>query len=258
MVGPRPATTVPAPSARMAETASPITPATSPRHPTWTAPWTPSGEPSATGAQSAVRTATHDPGPAATTASASGPRPSAPRPPAFAPPHLGTDHDHAGAVDLAQAVHGEAGGHGTGGRDGTEPALVPGGQAGPPGPHRRGPQPDCARGGDAGISEGRRGRRTRRHRGSDRRPRWVWRRCPRARSSRPSTWLRSADLGSPLRPSSQRSKPAAITVTRTSSPIDVVDDLAEDDVGVGVGHAVDDLRGLVHLEQAEVRCRRRC
>src|SRR4051812_38768677 len=31
-----------------------------------------------------------------------------------------------------------------------------------------------------------------------------------------------------------------------------VDDLTEDDVGVGVGHAVDDLGRLVHLEQAKV------
>src|SRR6185437_7005322 len=32
----------------------------------------------------------------------------------------------------------------------------------------------------------------------------------------------------------------------------VVDNRAEDDVGVGVRHAVDDLRRLVHLEEAEV------
>ena len=32
----------------------------------------------------------------------------------------------------------------------------------------------------------------------------------------------------------------------------VVDDRAEDDVGVGMGHAVDDLGRLVHLEQSEV------
>ena len=33
----------------------------------------------------------------------------------------------------------------------------------------------------------------------------------------------------------------------------VVDDGAEDDVGVGVGHAVDHLGGGVHLEQAHAR-----
>ena len=38
----------------------------------------------------------------------------------------------------------------------------------------------------------------------------------------------------------------------------VVDDRPEDDVGVGVGHRVDDLGRLVHLEQAEIRARRRC
>ena len=43
-----------------------------------------------------------------------------------------------------------------------------------------------------------------------------------------------------------------MTVTRTSSPMLVVDDRAEDDVGVGVGDAVDDLGRLVDLEQAEV------
>ena len=48
---------------------------------------------------------------------------------------------------------------------------------------------------------------------------------------------------------SNRSKPAAITVTRTVSPERVVDDAAEDDVGVGVSDVVDDLSRLVHLEQ---------
>src|ERR1019366_5787522 len=76
MAGPSPATTALAPSAVIVSTAVPITPATRPRQPTWTAPWMPSGDPRATGPQSAVSTTTHAPVPTATTASASGTPPS--------------------------------------------------------------------------------------------------------------------------------------------------------------------------------------
>src|ERR1700686_5089697 len=72
MHGPSPATTLLAPRSRMVSMARARTPAARPRHPTCTAPCTPSGEPSATEAQSAVRTVRANPSPDATRASPSG------------------------------------------------------------------------------------------------------------------------------------------------------------------------------------------
>src|ERR1700722_5993012 len=72
MQGPSPATTVVAPTDRMVSIARARTSAPSPRHPTCTAPWTPSGDPNATDAQSAVNTTSANPFPLAMTASPSG------------------------------------------------------------------------------------------------------------------------------------------------------------------------------------------
>ena len=63
---------------------------------------------------------------------------------------------------------------------------------------------------------------------------------------------RSAEEPRRARGRAGRSKPVAMTVTRTSSPMVVVDHRAEDDVRVGRRGALDDLRGLVDLEQAQV------
>src|SRR5579862_3421646 len=69
MHGPRAASIPVAPSARMAPAAASITPASSPRQPACTSPTTPSGLAMATGAQSAVNTASATPGTPVTRAS---------------------------------------------------------------------------------------------------------------------------------------------------------------------------------------------
>jgi hypothetical protein len=73
MQGPSAATTLVAPSPRIAATVSPTTPASSPRQPAWAAPMTPSGLDRAIGAQSAVKIANAVPGTSLTAPSAGSP-----------------------------------------------------------------------------------------------------------------------------------------------------------------------------------------
>ena len=82
--------------------------------------------------------------------------------------------------------------------------------------------------------------------------RWRRRRCPPARA-----WRRSSRPGRSAcswvgTPSSQRSKPAAMTVTRTSSPM--LSSITAPKMMLASGWAtrVDDLGRLVHLEQPQV------
>ena len=202
MVGPSPATTVVAPRARMAWTAASITPATRPRHPTWTAPWTPSGDPRATGAQSAVSTTRHGSAPSA-------PDRSGRRPPRHRPRvvHRRPCAPGRGARRWWRPHHDDAGprGSGAGGeRSGRRERRRRG--PGRRSAHRshRGlvavPRPDhggtgvdpsrCGLGAGTEVSAGTRGRRTRR-RPDPGRPRPGWRRCPRARGrARAPGWSR--------------------------------------------------------------------
>ena len=108
-----------------------------------------------------------------------------------------------------------------------------------------------------GVSAGTTGRRSRRPRGRSPRRRWRRRRCRPARDGLQAEnlaalagRLRPTPAGRP--PSSQRSKPGGDHRHPDLVAHVVVDHRAEDDVGVGVGHRVDDLGRLVDLEQAEV------
>ena len=133
------------------------------------------------------------------------------------------DHHDVGPVDLAQPVDGRAGRDRAGARGRVDRAArSPALSARPPRRDRRGAQPVGTRPAGAGVSGGTTGRRTRRRRGRGRRRR-AWRRCPRGPGRSRARRLRPSELAA-LRPvdpapSSQRSNPAAMTVTLTSSPI---------------------------------------
>ena len=222
--------------ARWPRPSASTTPATSPRQPAWATPTAPSPT-STTGTQSAVWTARAAPGAAVTAASASAP--------ACSPGRL--DDDHVGAVHLAQP----------GPRRRRRPPVVAGravggppigkvavGAVGEDGPRAR--EPADRRGLAQRRKTGRRSRR--RLRASARR------RSPKTSAPAPGRprLRRRRRSGLPaVEPGGDHRDPDLVAHL-------VVDDGAEDDVGVGVGDAVDDLGRLVDLEQARGRCRRRC
>ncbi len=169
-------------------------PAPRPRQPTCTAPWTPSGEPRATGAQSAVRHGQARTRPHGHHGVALGAAPSlGPAPRAAAPSGTGASTTTTPAPWTWRSRRttrpsGTGAGAGPSPIDRWSPSPAPVHRAWTGGARQR----RVAR-----ASGGTRGRRTRRHRGRGR-PRRAWRRCPRARLSRPEHL--AAILGTGARP----------------------------------------------------------